>query len=468
MLKIYLYFVSKTKEPDTWDNQFSNFLYRMLVQVTGMKISFHSNFSITECEQVNIDKVNCSDYDAVLLILQEKEYFEWNDDMIAFVFRRAIDAQISKFFLIRKYSAQEQIASELLSRLSHYLFYEFNHRNLQYLEYSPEKRGEREDGFWSKISDIAYDIKYIANRTLVATERLTTDIYLAEVSKDQVKNRDRLKRELILAGYNVLPHYPLPRNKNDFEQTVSALLSKSFLSVNILGELYGDTPADVDYSYCEIQNRVFDNYYKLNKSDNPDSDVKRIIWLPPLVEFYEEKQVQYIKRLRKEQFAKTNTEMVQCSISDLRKIIDKMYFEATSSTEKPLLIADDTSRFLVIADSETFYPVLNDLSGKQNVSFDIFKGDQTDVATTISVFKRYKHFIVISSSSPWSWGHSLIGYIIRSKGYSDSVQDTSIGIFTTHKGWDNDHFKLFPATVTHYPVNQTNLEEQLKGHLAKS
>ncbi|HEX2935155.1 MAG TPA: hypothetical protein VHO72_07360 [Bacteroidales bacterium] len=467
MLKIYLYFVSKTKEPDTWDNQFSNFLYRMLTQVTGMKISFYSNFGITECEQVNIDKVNCSDYDAVLVILQEKEYHEWNDDLIAFVFRRAIDAEISKFFLVRKFASQEQIASELLNRLSQYPFYEFNHRTLQYLEYSPDKRGEREDGFWSKISDITYDIKYIANRTLVSPERITTDIYLAEVSKDQLKNRERLKRELILAGYNVLPHYPLPRNKNDFEQAVSGLLSKSFLSVNILGELYGDAPEDVDYSYCEIQNRVFDNYYKHNKSDDPDSNIKRIIWLPPLVEFYEEKQAQYIKRLRKEQFAKTNTEMVQCSISDLRKIIDKMYFEATSNSGKQSLMADGASRFLVIADSETYYPVLNDLSGKQNVAFDIFRGNQTDAATMISVFKRYKNFIVISSSSPWSWGHSLIGYIMRSKGYVDSQQDTSIGIFTAHKGWDSDHFKLFPASVTHYPINQANLVEQIKVHLAR-
>jgi hypothetical protein len=467
MLKIYLYFVSKTKEPDTWDNQFSNFLYRMLLQVTGTKISFYSNFSITECEQVSVDKVNCNDYDAVVVILHEKEYIEWSDDAIAFVFRRAMETQIAKFFLVKKFAMQEHIRSEILGRLSQYPFYEFNHHTLQYLEYKADKRGESEDGFWTKLSDLSFDVKYIANRTQTGEERLTTDIYLAEVSKDQVKNRDRIKRELILAGYNVLPHYPLPRNKDDFEHAVIELLSKSFLTVHILGELYGDSPEDVDYSYSEIQNRVFEAYYKQHKTDNPENNIRRIIWLPPVIEFYEDKQSQYIKRLRKEQLSKTNSEMVQCSIAELRTIIDKAYFGATSAAKNAGIAETGASRFLVIADSDVYNNAISELLTSQNLTFDIFGGNNTTVDELTETLKRYKHFVVINNNNHASWVNSMVSYIIRSKGYPNAAQDTKVGIFSTLKTISNNNFDALPASIHQYHINQTNIMDQLKLHISK-
>ena len=91
-----------------------------------------------------------------------------------------------------------------------------------------------------------------------------------------------------------------------------------------MGELYGDTPAGSDYSYQELQNRYFHDVWQNQQQTNQHIQViKRIIWLPPQLEPFEEKQTQYLKRINREVNNSENTELVQSTLTDLKILIEQ-------------------------------------------------------------------------------------------------------------------------------------------------
>jgi hypothetical protein len=471
MVKLFLHYFSRADAPDSWDIKFAGYLYKILLQVVDPEVVIHSNFNISGIENIHANNIKVSDYNAVVLILQENETIALNEQTIPLPFYNAIDnGQIAQFFLVQKYPHQESVALEKLSSILQYPFYELNYRTLQYIRYNPEIAGVSEDGFWTKISDLAFDIKYLMRRLHLLTGMDETgNIYLAEVSKDQGNNYNKIKRELLLAGFTILPQYLLPRKLEDFKQKVEESLEKSVLSIHILGELYGDSPEDSDYSYSELQNRIYDTHFNQRKAENKSENIQRIIWMPPVLEFPEEKQVQYLKRLRKEQFSKSNTEFVQSSIADLVKLIDAKHKRLTSDAFEFITEKESHTSLLIVTDSEpnVYEEIFTDLSMKYNFLFEILSYRNAGLDSIHSLMNKFKYidsFIIINAGTGELWLKSLIYHIIRSKGYADAMQISSIGVFSNIKVNANKQFMT--QEIQEYSMNAENFKDQLELHIS--
>src|SRR5208337_2929966 len=228
--------------------------------------------------------------------------------------------------------------------------FEINPRTLEIHDFNQNLQSEDDNQFLLKLTDLAYDIlESITSAHINSSEPLRNNtIYLAEVSADQVKNRDKLKRSLLLTGYRILPNHSLITSDN-YEKDVKDAIELCVLSIHMLGELYGESYRSSDYSYQELQNRYFQDVWQDQKDSNRyHSFIKRIIWMPPQLEPFDEKQIQYIKRINREINTSENTELVQSTLSDLKILIDQNIKKLTEPQESKQSI--DTKDLLIIAD----------------------------------------------------------------------------------------------------------------------
>jgi hypothetical protein len=464
---IYLYFIKEIPETDTWEDKFSYFLNLILSQITGWNIKMYSNLDVSGTKILKSKDINTYKFNAVILIQTfsdqstKIESLLENDPVLTAV-------PSSKIFHVIKKRSVNQSKKFIFSKFQHYKFFEFNHRNYKLIDYNPDIPGDSENGFWEKLSDLSYDIK-ISNTLSPENSKKENSIYLAEVTDDQEKNRERIKRELILQGFQVIPSYSLSREIDEFEKKVTEELNQCILSVNILGEYYGETPQLSDYSYIELQNRIFEKVLADQKKKTPETQIQRIIWMQPNIEFTDDKQSQYIKRLQKDTKASVNTEIVQSSVSDLIEIICKKN-DILKSEPIELIHEEQKPQCFVFYDSieDEHIEILKKLLNKTKLSHILYKipgSSWTDLNSFLNNVKPIENFLIINSLKPYSWVNSLISLIIRAKGQNDATPLASLTLYTFDTERDFSQFSSVKLDITSY--RPYNFEEQITSIISK-
>jgi hypothetical protein len=184
--------------------------------------------------------------------------------------------------------------------------------------------GELEQMYWSKLDDIAHDIRDLLLQlketgTTPApppAEQLT--VYLAETTSDLKEQRDMIKRELMEYGYRILPDNQLPFVASEFTNTVSDLLDQSVLSVHLVGACCGLVPEGSNKSVIMLQNELAAQKSKTGK-------LQRLIWLTTDSRKEDEKQKQFISLLRSSPDAQQGADLFETSIEDFKSAVhDKL------------------------------------------------------------------------------------------------------------------------------------------------
>jgi hypothetical protein len=180
--------------------------------------------------------------------------------------------------------------------------------------------------YWSKLDDLAYDIFQLLHTlksdAAPAAESVPSSsrgsVYLAETTHDLSVERDKIKRELQSRGYSVLPDRLLPLEAESFEKVVRENLSKSRLSVHLVGANYGVIPEASERSVAFLQNELASERCRT-------SNFTRIIWMPPDLRVREPRQQQFIEYLCEDPVSQHGAEVLQTSLEDLKTIIqDKL------------------------------------------------------------------------------------------------------------------------------------------------
>lgn len=90
------------------------------------------------------------------------------------------------------------------------------------------------------INDLARKIVAFTNEINNQDQGLDRkSIYLAETTRDVGRNRQKLIQELESNGYKVYPTEQLPESQEEVNARIKFYLSKSSLSINLIGETYG-------------------------------------------------------------------------------------------------------------------------------------------------------------------------------------------------------------------------------------
>jgi len=469
---IYLYISGNFKEPLNWDSEFGYFFNTVLNQIMENPPRIIANANVPGATIVkDLDKYDLKKAKAFIFVIGEKGGKGSEYEGIKKFLENLSSEQLSTVFLVCRPLERNSEIPDFLKKFPIYNFYELTLNTQVVFEFNPNEKGISENSYWERLTDLAYDLKNVlfGKVKVEISETRANTVFLAEVTPDQYKNRDRLRRELLLSGYNVLPDAPLPLNLRDFEDEVRNILEKSVLSIHIMGELYGNSPQNTDYSYQEIQNRLFlDVSKKLMGFDDIQPKLNRVVWIQPIFDPYDEKQVQYIKRLRRDISISKDSELIQSTIFDLKSIIDQKFAFFKAPLDE--LLADEKDGILLIADDYRDMACAAIKEELQNAALNLIllkavANFQNDFGAIVNELKKYRNVLVLNTKGEFDWMQSILNLLARSRGYQGAVDNVTVGLFSSSQ--IKKIPDIYTLSIDTYVYNSKNINNILQSFITK-
>ena len=381
---IYVSFSAENSDKDAWVSELMNFFKITLGKISPIPININSALNPGIDLESQIDKTKI-----IILIFNGFVSDSFARDLRILELRHhELVLGGKEIFVVNKSERFSSIIPIYLRKYSQYNFFEINIRTNEAIDYSPFFKGEKENKFWSKLTDLAYDTKMFfepAEGSNDEDKKLV--VYLAEVSRDQVSNREILKREFLLSGYKVLPAKPLPTSIKEYHDTAMEIIINADVSIHIMGEVYGESPSGTDYSYPELQNKLVTEL--LGKTEILKKNFYRFVWLPPSLEPYDEKQVQYLKRLKKELSESKSGEIIQCSIEEFKELfVQKINQIAGSDLQS--IISKKEKNIVVITDNaeQLIFSKIEDQLRAAHKNFDVIDLSKTGDLFPLAMFRQ--------------------------------------------------------------------------------
>ena len=192
----------------------------------------------------------------------------------------------SRIFKIVKTPVDQEVIEQLPGDLQRiftdildYKFYRWEPETGRFKElglYSWVDNQTRQE-YMNKIDDVAQDIANLIKKFKNGDtkEVVKRKIFLAETTYDLQSYRENLVRELLEAGYSILPNRNLPLVAEKFSEEVEACVAESILSVHLVSSTnYAAQPEGSDKSIVILQNEIAAQ--KSSQLNRP-----RLIWIPP-------------------------------------------------------------------------------------------------------------------------------------------------------------------------------------------
>jgi hypothetical protein len=263
-----------------------------------------------------------------------------------------------------------------------YEFYEYDQARKRAKEFSPETVPAPDIRYWEKLNDLAYDIKQLIETLRYSSAPAGANastpaatIYLAETTSDLTEQRDKIKRELQQHGHVILPDKSLPLVARAFEREVSDCLSRSQLSVHLIGERYGIIPEGASRSVIELQNDL---------AATEGGDRRRIIWMPVGLQPQDESQQRFVNQLRLGLSNHQGTDLLETKLEDLKTVIQEKL--ARQNKPEPAAPAssdgDPASVYLICdrQDMDAVRPIEDYLFNEGlEVTLPVTEGDETQM-----------------------------------------------------------------------------------------
>ncbi|NMF64374.1 DUF4062 domain-containing protein [Brasilonema octagenarum] len=339
-------------------------------------------------------------------------------------------AEKSRIFKVIKTPIARNEHPPEVQELLGYEFYQLDQSGRP-IEYSKIFGVEAERNYWTKINDLAYDIKQMldsfsshddngaAKQNPVASTGTT--IYLAETTFDLVEERNKVKRELQQRGYVVLPEQSLSPYYPDFEQVVCENLERCKLSIHLIGAKYGIVPEGADKSVVVLQNEL------AVKHSQKSPEFLRLVWMPVGLQPQEPRQEELIQSLQSE------PNLLQTSLEELKTIIkDKL--NSKPQPPKEVIAEDGPLRVYLICDQRDLEAIapLDDYLYNQGfeVILPLFEGDEAQVRQDHQEQLQMCDVVIIycgNIQEPWL--RTKLGDLRKIYGYGRSKPMLAKGIY---------------------------------------
>ena len=227
------------------------------------------------------------------------------------------------FKVIKTHIDREQHPPEFQKQLG-YEFYEVDKATKRPVAFGQELGRNRDQRYWSKLDDLAWDVKQILSiinprfKTPSAVSvfaRSQGSVYLAQTTRDLSEERDQIKRELQNRGYDILPAGELPFISPNYEKAVRECVGQTKLSVHLIGGNYGIVPEGAgNRSIVRLQNEIA-------AERNRDKSFSRLLWMPIGLTPQEDVQAQFIEHLRTDAVTQQGAELLQTPLEELKNVI---------------------------------------------------------------------------------------------------------------------------------------------------
>ena len=299
-------------------------------------------------------------------------------------------------------------------------------------KYHPTGNFDSSKLYWSKILDIAYDL----NVGILANQNSKPDkcIYLATTTPDQYENYDALRSELIHRGFKIFPDHILYGNYNELSKLIIEYIKKSFMSIHIIGNSYGEIVPDSDFSLTDMQFRLASkrtNNIKLNDKNSP---FQRLLWLQPALKPSNERQRSFINSLRIEE-KNEFTEIIQIPIEEFKADLRERITSFNSAISVDINENGFKKSVYLIYEQKNLKPV-QELSrflenqGIKILNIDYSKISENIVSTHYQYLTKASAVIICDFESQRQWIISKMKDLIKAPGYGRELPFEAKAILT--------------------------------------
>lgn len=310
----------------------------------------------------------------VYIILLNEDYIRSENSMAELEsICNCLQGDKTRIFKVLKSEMPLNVQPESVRNYLSYDFFEKEVENPDEQSYYDLMIYEIERHYWTKLTDLSFDIyKQLSKET--SEENKEIAIYLAETTTDQEKNLESIKRELKRLGYKIFPDTRLPSNQDDLKKAVFDYLKKTFMSIHLIGNNYGEIIQNSQYSIIDLQIRIASDYYEMINTDRKDpegADFSRLIWINPDLKLSNEKQKQYIEQLKRDADILKGASLIQTPLEHFKSII---LAEIKSKNQQPIHSfnkLNSGTRVYLIHESQSFDKISEISSFLANSGFEI-------------------------------------------------------------------------------------------------
>lgn len=217
-------------------------------------------------------------------------------------------------------------------------FYDFDDNSGKVVEYNEAFGKEARQNYFSRIYDLAYEICEILKKSgrdgaedapAETPIKGAKTVYLATVTADRIEERENIARDLRERGHVILPDSQLPMNAAEVESNVGQFMERADVAIHLLGASYGMIPEAGDQSVIETQ-------IKLSAIETAKRGIERLVWLPNELEVTEEKQTDFVERLRVDPATYQKTDFVEGTFEIFKGLVIDHFIEKKSRVDTPM------------------------------------------------------------------------------------------------------------------------------------
>jgi hypothetical protein len=331
-----------------------------------------------------------------------------------------------------------------------------------------EKSGNKD--VYDCLLDLAYGIRlHKEKKQIKKEEKGRPAIYLAETTPDALHYQQALKNELETLGFRILSPGALNQNEAKLSSTIKDLLSKSFLSLHLVGRSYGQEVADSGKSLVEFQIQIAAEFTSENTQDEYSASLKRMIWIMPPGKNNESKQDKVIAYIKQESRLFQNSELLETPFESLKTYVHKFLSEYIIDSKSATENKNEKSNVFVIfekAVSENIKPLLDWLD-QQKLSYfhPIFNaGPEETMPYYRKMLASCESVLVYYTGENQVWLKTKVNDILKAPGYGRHEPFQSRILFTPENLHENA-LEQFNILKFKQPVLSKDVLDSLKSFL---
>jgi hypothetical protein len=231
-----------------------------------------------------------------------------------------------------KTPVEREKVSELNSQLDAPLGFEFFALETlkdRIRELSIHENAEVRKLYDARVDDVAQAAKRVLSYMGLAERRRVAaagTVYLAETTSDLSEQSLNLRRELEARGFEILPHYQLPRDGREAQSTIRQSLKRSRCSIHLFGKRIGWIPEGESRSVVVLQHEL--------AAEREGDDFTRFLWIPPGLDA-DPAQDAFLQQLRQMPGSRANFELAEVPFEELKAMIrEKLATDADASRRR--------------------------------------------------------------------------------------------------------------------------------------
>jgi hypothetical protein len=340
----------------------------------------------------------------------------------------------SRVFKVLKTPVPREETPPELRDLLGYEFYKVDPETGRVRELDEVFGPEAQREFWLRLDDLAYDVcallRDLESPSQEPAEERNDAIYLAESTSDMKEEREALRRDLQQHGYRVLPETPLPLVASEAEAAVLGDLTRSRMSVHLVGRNYGVVPEGGTRSLIEMQ-------HELATERAQGSELSRIVWLPAGQRVDDARQRELVERLRQDSRITGSADLLESSFEDLRTAVHGWLTSVPESVSHgpPVATAAGSAPPLLYLvadprDEDAITPWGHALHDEQlEVVWPLFRGDEAEIREYHEEnLRTCDGVLIFYGSGNEAWLRRKLGEIQKSPGYGRTGPAPTVGV----------------------------------------